>query len=357
MAASSLTAQLAGAATTFGSFFGWWGRSLAAIVPKPIRRLPEYWRVHHFLDFRKDKILLIKSRGSTTRTLLETSPEESASAPGAPAKRPVVVRLAGDHVFARKTTLPLNASRDLRQIVVHEIERQTPFSADQIVFDCRIVQKDAARKQIVVEFVVAKRSLVEQILETAGHLGFRVARIGLIGDAAAGSAAIDLNRLDHRRRSGLAAYLNVFLAIAVLALGAIWLDRSYTDLAAESAALNIEVGKASAAIRRTDALQKDIARIGQQGGFLAQRRQETSTLDALRELTAMLPDDVWAFEFQLTGKESRISGYAPDASTLIAAFEQSRLFQNPRFRAPVTRAADNLDRFDLSFDLRAESRP
>ncbi len=73
----------------------------------------------------------------------------------------------------------------------------------------------------------------------------------------------------------------------------------------------------------------------------------------MRETTILLPDSAWTYEFQLTGRSLRLAGYAADAPDLIARFDKAQLLTNSQFRAPVARVANrNLDRFDLSLDLR-----
>jgi general secretion pathway protein L len=73
-------------------------------------------------------------------------------------------------------------------------------------------------------------------------------------------------------------------------------------------------------------------------------------------VTRLLPDDVWLHQFEVIEREVRIAGYAPNAATLVGALESSPLFQNVRFRAPITKATPGgLDRFELSADLRRDS--
>lgn len=351
-----LTRPLNAAAAAVAGFFAWWGRSLLHVIPGPIRNLPARWRDRYAVTVAQNRMSLLRQRRGAETVLAQAALDAASSVtaprlPGPPRQRTASVRLGPEQVYARKTTLPATAAKDLRQIVCHEIERQTPFRSDQILFDCRVVDRDPTQQRIVVEYIVAKRSLIDRVLELAAQWRIRVDRIGLAGDP---TGEINLAP-PAARRAGSGALLNAALAVAVIGLGGLWIDRAYTRLAAEAVRLNTEVGKASATVRRADALQKSIQQIAEQGGFLGQRRKEVSTLDVLRELTAALPDDVWVFEFQLTAREARIAGYAPDASVLISLLDRSAILQNPRFRAPVTRAgADNLERFELAFDVRQE---
>jgi len=64
---------------------------------------------------------------------------------------------------------------------------------------------------------------------------------------------------------------------------------------------------------------------------------EVSKTDLLEELTKILPDTVWIWNFKYTGKEIEISGFADSASNLIPLIDKSSLFEKVEFLAPVTR--------------------
>src|SRR5580765_4978568 len=54
----------------------------------------------------------------------------------------------------RELTLPAAAEDKLRQVLAFEMDRQTPFKADQVYFDYRVVQRDAVAKNLKVELHV-----------------------------------------------------------------------------------------------------------------------------------------------------------------------------------------------------------
>jgi general secretion pathway protein L len=57
----------------------------------------------------------------------------------------------------------------------------------------------------------------------------------------------------------------------------------------------------------------------------------------LEELTKILPDTVWIWNFKYSGKEIEISGFADSASNLIPLIDKSPLFERVEFLAPVTK--------------------
>jgi len=64
---------------------------------------------------------------------------------------------------------------------------------------------------------------------------------------------------------------------------------------------------------------------------------EVSKTEVLEELTKILPDTVWIWNFKYSGKEIEISGFADSASNLIPLIDKSPLFERVEFLAPVTK--------------------
>ncbi len=67
---------------------------------------------------------------------------------------------------------------------------------------------------------------------------------------------------------------------------------------------------------------------------------EVPKVEILRELTQLLPDTVWIWNFKYSGKEVEISGFADSASDLISLLDKSPLFERVEFLAPVTKQRD-----------------
>ena len=67
------------------------------------------------------------------------------------------------------------------------------------------------------------------------------------------------------------------------------------------------------------------------------RTGEVSKTAILEELTRILPDTVWIWNFKYNGKEIEISGFADSASNLIPLLDKSPLFEKVEFLAPVTK--------------------
>jgi general secretion pathway protein L len=91
--------------------------------------------------------------------------------------------------------------------------------------------------------------------------------------------------------------------------------------------------------------------------FLTEKKKTSPvTVAVLAELTRLLPDDTWLYQFELNGKEVLIQGEASASSAIIGLIEASPLFGNVTFRSPVTQnRVTGGERFNLAAEVEAGS--
>ena len=75
--------------------------------------------------------------------------------------------------------LPLAAEDDLDQLLRFEMDRLTPFRAEDVVFAQRVLERDPERQRMTVELQVAPRAVVEQALAMAAACKVRPTRVEL----------------------------------------------------------------------------------------------------------------------------------------------------------------------------------
>jgi len=128
--------------------------------------------------------------------------------------------LPGAAVLRRRLVLPAAAAERLRDVVGFEIERQTPFAADAVAFDARILDRRESDGQLDVELVVVPRTTLDAQLAALGPLAASLAGI----DVAAGDAPLGVNLLalaQRRQQHDPWRLWNwVLAAVAALALAA-----------------------------------------------------------------------------------------------------------------------------------------
>jgi len=76
-----------------------------------------------------------------------------------------------------------------------------------------------------------------------------------------------------------------------------------------------------------------------------------SNLEALRELSRLLPLDCWISSYSTQGRNITLGGFAQSASAVQKALAESPLFEDVQFSSPVVRDASGKDRFSIKAAL------
>ncbi len=112
------------------------------------------------------------------------------------------------------------------------------------------------------------------------------------------------------------------------------------------------------------ALKTKMTRVDAVNRLVQSRRQRLSYLQAtvrgrarppeiLRELTGLLPDNVYLSELTFRERTLEITGLAPSASQLLPVIEASPLFSGVEFSAPIVAQGAGLERFRIRMRLEA----
>ncbi|MEI9984489.1 MAG: PilN domain-containing protein [Aliidongia sp.] len=236
-----------------------------------------------------------------------------------------------------------------------ELDRQTPFTPEQVYFDARVVERQPAVKRMVVEAMLVKRHAADQALASLRRWGLTPSRLGVQREE---GWALDFQPdqiseeafLRRHRLSAALAVITVGLAMAA------WLaHQSRQDAYAVALAAELTRSRAGAEVVR--AMQKELD--GREGRivFLTRRKRATSAGQLLEELAAKLPDDSWVTEFELAGKTLRLHGFSKQASALPDTLGRSALLAIVHSSAPSVLVSTGPERFDLSAELRDGSGP
>jgi general secretion pathway protein L len=347
-------------------FFRWWAGELAALVPGPVRRFFHAKADTVVVDISGPAVVVARCGENDCEEIgrfpASIGNEEEAGvilkAAGS-ARHKTALRLSDTQALRKSLVLPMEAEGELRNILAHQIEQQTPFQADDACFGYRVEARDRRAGQITVELTVVPRKFVDAALSRARRWGFDPEIVDISTDRPFGPPRINL--IAGTGGSGANAWpkANGMLAVVTLALAlaavVIPLEkaRDHADkLLGEVAALRRASQQVLVLRAERDALEKRVR-------FIADKKLKTpSALAVLDELTRIIPKDTWLYELRINRPEIRISGYSPSASSLIGKINDSPLFSNPRFRSPVTRPGNiDKERFNLSFELGFEPRP
>jgi general secretion pathway protein L len=251
----------------------------------------------------------------------------------------VWVRLPANQALRTTIDLPLAAEGNLREVVGFELDRHTPFRADQVYFACRILKRDVIAQRVTIELAVVTRPVIEKAIESADRLGLEPDRIDVAGDAPSAAPSEDLLAFyGGQAARAIAGKLTYGLAAAAFTLAVIALMIPLHATQKRAEALAEEVAGMKKTAEAAALLRKEIDTLREEEAFLVDRRRKVPTVSRLLfDTTRILPDDTWLNEFQLAGAEIQIIGFTASASALTNLLEESRTFRNTTFRSPVTR--------------------
>ena len=248
----------------------------------------------------------------------------------------VVIALPAREVLRKTIELPAAVEENLRQALTYDLDRHTPFKADELYFDAVISRRDAARGIVHVDLAAVRRTAVDPALKHVAAWGADVT--GLVPASADMAAPSRVNLLPHAMRPSRSLWrrwqLWVPLAmVALLVLTAIviplWQKRDYA-IQLNSLA---DQARAQAAISETLRTELD-GKVADFNTALERKYAYPGALQTLDYVSKLLPDDTWLTQFELKSvtkgkdvqREVLVRGETGNAGRLVQLFEDSQHF-------------------------------
>ena len=233
------------------------------------------------------------------------------------------LRLPPGTVLQRDVVLPLAAAKGLQTVLGFEMDRLTPFSADEVYWGVAGLRPDHARGKLNLQLFVVLRAQVDAFCQALAPIRLAPAFIEVPG------GRIEL--------AGARPRANRFMQMGLSALCGIL---AFACLAAPFMRQQVAL----------DAAARVIAASGRSA--IAQARRTGDALQVLATLTAALPDGTWLSDLALKSGDLTFDGQSTNAAQLIGLLSAVPGLRDPNFTAPVTRTADGkADQFSLHAEV------
>ena len=348
----------------FKQFFRWWKRELGFLVPEKIRQFvidkqsfiivsPEDRQlVLTYIHDGQIEPLATLDRGARDLKFQGLYEKDERLA-----KANIILRLTGQDAIQKELSLPAAAKENLYQVIAYELDRYTPFKAEQVYFAVKLLPGMNEPGQIRVMLILTTREVLDGLYEDVKALGLSPLFADYEGSA---------NNLDHlddsynllpvRLRQKTAKVprlinsalitLSCLLLVAVIAMP-VWFEYQTVN------ALQLKTDALEKEAKKVKALQSEVdAVIDETRHLIAEKSATPEVIVMLNTLSSLIKDDTWLSYAQYSDGHLQIQGESPAASTLIAVLEASELFVNARFASPVTQdSISKLERFQITVDV------
>lgn len=345
-------------------FLRWWSRGLLAWLPARWRALLATADDRLLLSPQGDDIQLLLQRQGQVRALAMLPAPLGAGAlasllAGQGRRLPYWLLLDKQLGLRRRLLLPAAAESRLEAVLGFEIERQTPFAAEAVLYAGRIL-RDHPGGLLEVELVVVPKDRFDAAASALGEPAAQLAGVVLADGDGQPLPAINLLPAARRaQRSSPWRRWNLGLALlAALALMA-GFAQLLDNRRAAADALQVQMQAREARARAiSDQRQRLLA--AQEGGswLRGQRNGRPSAVEVIDALAQRLPDGTYLEKLAIDGDQLTVIGLSSQAAALVGKLEGA-----PQWRAPALSGAlqqdprTRQDRFTLTAQLVVADAP
>lgn len=254
------------------------------------------------------------------------------------------------HTLRPVLAVPASAEPRLREVMVHEIDRQTPFAPEQVSFEPRVLSRDALTRQMRVELVVLPKGRLDAALAQLGPMAAGLAGVDVV-DGNGQRLGVNLLPMPGRAsRRDRTTVLNRWLAAATVAalLGTMWLALQNRREAFEAYSEQLKL--ANTQVRQVRQLRNELDGSLRAANFLAgQRSQQPTVLELLADLTRRIPDSTSLEKIAVNDGTIILIGQSQQASALVGLLQPSALVRRPTLTGSVqTDPRTGKERFTLT---------
>lgn len=343
------------------AFLTWWADELIGVVPPAIRNIftTDEETVQIVFSSMQTIVSLPTENSVATNTFDLAFPEilgaeEFKKFLSKENGHPVSIILSEDLILERQIILPKAAKNNLRNIVKLQLPRLLPMAEQDIHFDCLPIEKEG-QNVITVSVAMIKRHLSQKIISIFIDAGRRIKAIKGLSRAGENVLFTFLNL--GKKYKAIESRVAGGLIIGFLVLIVLFASIHYRQLSKREAFLSRKMTELTQEARGVEALSNEIQKFDQQQELYQNKIEHLRLDEILSNLTELLPDNSWIFDFAMNGNRLTIAGKTSNASLLVEKIDDSPLFSNvtnssTRISNPT--GSTSRERFSISFELEGD---
>ncbi|MFZ2726559.1 MAG: PilN domain-containing protein [Methylococcaceae bacterium] len=348
----------------YKKFLRWWWRELSFFIPEKIKQLitnevglmiisPHKRQfLIHYQHNEQSELIATLERSDSNNNLFKNYCDKDPRL----AKAKIVLRLNASQAVTKQLALPLAAKENLAQVVAYELDKYTPFKAEQVYFAVQLLASDTEAGLLKVLLILTTREVIDTVYDDLKALGIIAQFVDVEGthnDIAYGDNPYNLLPERLREKTDKTPRLLVgglISAMLLLSLGTlimpVWFEYQTVQL------LDTKIKSIEKEAKSIKAQQQEIDdMMDESRQLIAEKTAAPPVIKLLNELSLLIKDDTSLAYLQYSEGHLQIQGESPVASNLIKALEDSDLFSNTRFVSPVTQdTVSKLERFQITVD-------
>ena len=254
----------------------------------------------------------------------------------------IELRLNPDQMLFRPLEFPRQATEFLNGMIRAQIDRLTPWSAQEAAFGWSEPEVIAGDRVQLTLAATSKRAI--EPLITLGHRLGAQRITGVVEHSVESGQLKQIEVFDAPFQGAVGSVINIRRALRLGLLGAGVLAAASLVVATYLVnGLDLERQQLQNQIvqRRTALRLNQSGAAGSAQALLAKRKQTTpATVMVIESISKVLPDGTYVTELRVEGDKVQIVGVTQDAPPLIRLIEQSPQFTRATFFAPTTRTQD-----------------
>jgi general secretion pathway protein L len=271
---------------------------------------------------------------------------------------PISVLLSTKHVLRRQLQLPLAAEAKLHEVLGFEIDRQTPFTLDQVYFEHRVIERLPQSKQCQVELIVVTKAFLEKQLQALGPVASRVSSVDVYTGQ---KQLLNINLLPahlRAKQSNQQRWQRWLFALGAVVLLAIAMTLMLNNRQQALVEWTDKVEKAKVQARQANVIRQQLQRTSDADVFLKKFRSSQPTMLALlNDLTQRIPDDTALDKISVNEGRLVLVGQSKQAAALVGQLQDSKLLQAPALAGAVQPdSRTGRDRFTLTATITSTAK-
>jgi general secretion pathway protein L len=307
------------------SFVSWWLARMQELLPSALTTAVTRPRDGLVVETASDGYISVSFRRRG-----KLSPATLGAAARLAGRNPVLLHPPAGAVLQKTHVVPTVPSRQMQQMLHHELARITPFAAADLFWHWQARAKASNRARTDVTLTMVPRQALAAMVSALDDVGLKPDFVE-VGPPER-PTLLPVNTVAGRTilTRGLA------WGCAALAIVALLLPVALQELAfyqTESAIADLQP-----TIAQVDALRRRMEAGDAGRDILAQETERTGdVLQTLAAVTRILPDDTYLTDFALRDRQMTLSGRSASAPRLITGLSADPAIRNAAFAAPVTR--------------------